>query len=539
MEVDARRDDSDPADAGMRPDETRPAGMRSIEVHGGSVRDADGGCAYALHRPHPALRCVHEIESELIELTGQLNVNTYRWLVLLDEFDDAGGWHGAGIVSLAHWLNWKCGIDLGAAREKVRVAKALPNLPRVSAAMARGALSYSKARAITRVATPETEEYLLGIAANGTAAHVERLVRAFRRVRDVEDLGRERAQQEARTVQWHVDADGSYVIHARLPAEAGALWVRALDAAVQAMPEPGVSAETYLLGRAMRGGAAGDDAPKVTWSARRADALAMMAETFLQHGFDPLAGGDRQQIVVHVDVETLAGAATRSGTHDHAGGSASAPHSATHDHAHDHAAAGRCELEDGPWLAAETARRLCCDAAIVRVVETAGEVLNVGRRTRSIPPAMRRALENRDRGCRFPGCTNARFVDGHHVRHWARGGETRLSNLVLLCRYHHRLVHEGGYDVQRLDDGAFRFVRPDGSAVPTCADVPLVDPARVVPALRDANEAAGIRIDATTAACGWAGEQMDYGMAVEGLMRLEAGAGSRRFSGNVGAGGQL
>jgi len=167
---------------------------------------------------------------------------------------------------------------------------------------------------------------------------------------------------------------------------------------------------------------------------RRVEALAVMAESFLATGPRDLAGGDRQQIVVHVDAETL--------KHSHA---------------------GRCELEPGPSIAAETARRLSCDASIVRIVESEkGEPLDVGRRTRTIPPAIRRALNSRDRGCRFPGCSFKRYVDGHHVKHWAQGGETRLANLVTLCRFHHRQVHEGQVVVQFLDDGAFRFRRPDG-----------------------------------------------------------------------------
>ena len=127
---------------------------------------------------------------------------------------------------------------------------------------------------------------------------------------------------------------------------------------------------------------------------------------------------------------------------------------------------GRCEIEHRTAIAAETARRLCCDAGIVPVVDGAnGEPLSVGRRTRSIPPAVRRALSNRDRGCRFPGCTATHRLHGHHVKHWANGGETSLDNLILLCPTHHRLVHEGGFDVQRLDDGAFRFTNPHGLAI--------------------------------------------------------------------------
>ena len=122
------------------------------------------------------------------------------------------------------------------------------------------------------------------------------------------------------------------------------------------------------------------------------------------------------------------------------------------------------ELADGTPLAAETARRLACDAAIVPLIERAGRPLSVGRKTRSIPPALRRALSSRDRGCRFPGCTNHRTVDAHHIEHWANGGATSLENLVQLCRHHHRLLHEGGYSVTKAGAG-FVFRRPDGREI--------------------------------------------------------------------------
>src|SRR6185312_11881285 len=175
--------------------------------------------------------------------------------------------------------------------------------------------------------------------------------------------------------------------------------------------------------------------------APRADALAVLAESFLKHGAETLRGGERHQIVVHVDAETL-----RTGT------------------------AGQCEIEDGPSLPAETVRRLGCDCSVVMLVEDSdGEPLSVGRKTRSIPPALRRALNARDRGCRFPGCTHTRYVDAHHVRHWAHGGETKPSNLVSLCSFHHRQVHEGRVQVEVLDHGAFRFVRPDGRSFDSAA----------------------------------------------------------------------
>ncbi len=122
-----------------------------------------------------------------------------------------------------------------------------------------------------------------------------------------------------------------------------------------------------------------------------------------------------------------------------------------------------CEIDDGPDVSAETARRLSCDASLVAIVENEkGEPLSVGRKTRSIPPALQRALNSRDKGCRSPGCTHKKYTDAHHIHHWARGGETKLSNLVTLCRFHHRKVHEGEVVVQMLDDGAIRFVQPNG-----------------------------------------------------------------------------
>jgi len=432
---------------------------------------------------------LRELAAQITELAGHLNAAHYRWLSLIAEFDRRHGWSDGSTQSCAHWLNWQCGIDLGAAREKVRVAHALEKLPRIAAAMAHGKLSYSKVRALTRVACEKTEEYFLSIALHGTASHVEKLVRCYRRAQESEELSREAQQQAARKVSYFYDEDGSLILKARLPAEIGTLVIKALDVAVTDPAVSDVSAET-----ATKQTAAGmvvtisEETP--SWGARRADALGRIAESFLQHGAGALSGGDRQQIVIHVDAETL-----REGC------------------------AGRCELEDGPSLPAETVRRLACDASIVSVLEDAeGEPLNVGRKTRSIPPALRRALNARDRGCRFPGCSNTRHVDAHHVRHWSNGGETKLSNLVQLCRFHHRQVHEGRVVVQTLDDGALRFVRPDGESFDSVAPEhthPLSDWQQLP--VEHARQ--GIRIDKNTAATGWRGETMDYGLAIEVLLQ--------------------
>ena len=173
----------------------------------------------------PAQRSLAELEAQITELAGHLNAANHRWLMLIAEFDRRAGWADGSTTSCAHWLGWKCGIDRGAAREKVRVARALERLPLISAAMARGALSYSKVRALTRVATAATEQSLLMIALHGTAHHVETLVRLYRRAHEACELGREAMQHANRGVTWFYDDDGSLVLRARLTADAGAMVV--------------------------------------------------------------------------------------------------------------------------------------------------------------------------------------------------------------------------------------------------------------------------------------------------------------------------
>lgn len=394
-----------------------------------TVRPSSGDASSSERR-----RRATRLGRQITELAGHLNAAQYRFLVLVEQHDREGCWiDDGGAVSCAHWLNWKCGIDLGAAREKVRVAHALAGLPAISAAMAAGELSYSKVRALTRVATADTECALLRMARNGTAVDVERIVRGYRRAQEALEVGREAAQFAARTVHWYHDDDGSLVLKARLPAEAGALLVKALEAAT---PDWRLRHRTTDV--AAEASPSEPHADKRSAASQcRADALVAMAEGFLAGNASALGGGARQQIVVHVDAATLL---RREG--------------------------GRCELEAGPSIAVETARRLGCDASRLTIIEDRrGEPLDVGRRSRTIPPAIHRALRARDKGCRYPGCTHSRFVDGHHIRHWADGGETRLSNLVLLCRFHHRQVHEGGVRVTRLDDGALRFTRTDDGKI--------------------------------------------------------------------------
>ena len=431
--------------------------------------------------PAPGAPALEALGEHIAQLSAEIQAATYQLLVMLREFDERDGWTG-GFRSCAHWLNWRTGVELGAAREKVRVARALASLPRIAAAMERGQVSFSKVRALTRVATPENEEELLGFARACTAAHVERLVRSWRRIDRLEEKRQEARRHESRYLHVHTDEDGMVVLRARLTPEAGALVLKALDAAEQKL---------FDTARETRD-EKGDGVPI---EQRRADALALVAESGLAAGLDPGTRGDRYQVVVHVDAEALPAGSD-------VGGSA---------------------LDDGTHVSAETSRRLGCDAALVVMRHGAdGGVLDVGRRKRTIPPALRRALEHRDRGCRFPGC-GVRVCEGHHVEHWAHGGETRLDNLVLLCRRHHRAVHEEGFRVVLAGSEA-RFHRPDGR------------PIEAAPAMAAATEPAGMTalerlldaewntvVDGEASLPVWAGERVDYGMVIEHLYRSRDG----------------
>jgi 5-methylcytosine-specific restriction endonuclease McrA len=274
------------------------------------------------------------------------------------------------------------------------------------------------------------------------------------------------------------------VLRGRLTPEVGALLLRALDAARETLYQRRRANEAALP--------APDPATEPpTRAQQQADALALLAETALHHDLDPGAPGERYQVVVHVDAAVLADA-------DHPGQSV---------------------LEDGPRVPAGTSQRLGCDASrVVMRHDADGRVVEVGARTRTIPPALRRALQHRDRSCRFPGC-HVRVAEGHHVRHWAQGGPTKLSNLALLCRRHHRAVHEEGYQVEQLPDGTLQFRRPDGRALPEVPAPPAVqsDP---VGALRAQHAAQGLRLHARTGLAGWLGERLDVGWAIDVLHPL-------------------
>ena len=438
--------------------------------------------------PAPVMEQTGELDrlgDEIAELSAHLDAATAKLLDLIREFDVRGGWNN-GFRSCAAWLSWRVGLDPGAARERVRTARALGTLPQLAEALGRGEISYAKVRAVTRVASPETEERLLAVAKAGTAAHVERIVRGWRCVdRQAEALETQR-RHTARALHVYHDDDGMVVVRGRLAPDVGALLTQALTAARENL---------YQQHRAANPAPLADPASETpTMAQQQADALALLAETALHHGIDPGTPGEHYQVVVHVDAPVLA--------------DADQP--------------GQSVLEDGTHVSAETSRRLACDASRVVMRHGAdGRVVEVDTRTRTISPALRRALLHRDQGCRFPGC-GIRFVQGHHIHHWAAGGPTTLSNLVSLCRRHHRAVHEEGFSVVRQPYGAVQFFRPDGRPLPD-VPAPVGVPADVVPTLRERHEIQGLHIDARTGCPGWLGERLDVVWAIDVLHPLAVG----------------
>jgi hypothetical protein len=366
--------------------------------------------------PKNRLLSIDELDRNIVNLSARINAATYELLVLVRQFDERAGWLKCGLANCAEWLQWRCDLSVSAAREKVRVAHALKTLPLIAAAFSTGELSYTKVRALTRVARLDNEEDLLSFALKTTASRVEERCREFR-CGTADSLDEANRAHAGRSLRVHRDAvRGVMTITAELPFETGELLEKALDRARDstALQTPELVDEC--------------------WSAQQADALLAVAAAYLSGNGERAASvSDNYLVTVHVDQTALANSDGRSG------------------------------------LPIESVKRLCCDSDAVVIIENeVGEPLSVGRKTRTVPTAIKRALRTRDKGCAYPGCHNRRFVDAHHIRHWSAGGETNLDNLMLLCSRHHRLVHEGGFRIERDYQNRWFFKRPDGRAVPSC-----------------------------------------------------------------------
>ncbi len=321
-------------------------------------------------------RSIDELDVAICRLVRQMNVESYRMLVLVREFDDRFGYAKWTFKSCAEWLAWRCGISLSAAREKVRTAQALRTLPEISVAFEDGRLSYSKVRALTRVAHGHDEDLLLAYALQATAAQVEERCRQIRNVSPESVHDARRAWSGRSLTMWRNEARGTLRITVELPIEDGEVIARAIDCAVAA-GEVTVGAEPDAI----------DESKGTAWRAQQADALVAIAKTYLEGGD---AGGngtaDHYQVVVHVDEKALRGGIGRGD------------------------------------LPIDTVKRLCCDGSLVTVLEDErGTPLDVGRKQRTVSTPLKRALFARDRGCSFPGCERKRYLDAHHLQHWADG----------------------------------------------------------------------------------------------------------------------
>jgi len=429
---------------------------------------------------------IEHLADEIAEISAHIDAATHRLLSLIRRFDEAGAWYDQGALSCAHWLSWRVGLDLGAARERVRVARALGDLPIIEDALRHGEISYSKVRALTRVATPENEASLLGMARSSTASQLERICRGYRRALRGLLGDRPEDEVERRWVRERETESGLVRIEAQLTPEEAAVVRRALELAMSRAWRSGeVSAETSAPSPEARHQDQNRDYPA---SLRRADALVAMAEGYLTSP-ETADAGPPVEIVIHVEVDAIADPNAEDGG----------------------------TLGDGTSLPRATIDRLACDSAVVRVVEDSrGNVLDVGRRRRTIPRTLRRALQVRDHGCRFPGCTN-RHVDGHHVIPWSHGGRTKLANLLSLCRRHHRFVHELGFRIESDGREGFAFFHPGGIEMrPACDAPPLADGS--IESLRERHRASGVEIDAQTGFPHWDGTPADYDHIVLGLM---------------------
>ena len=333
-------------------------------------------------------------------------------LALVGEVDRKRAWHGSGARDLAHWLQMRCGISNWKARRWIAAAHALESLPRTSEAFSTGDLGIDKVVELTRFATAETEGDLIRWGKRVSCW-------AIRRKADLvvqQSIDEAKEAEKARSLSWwYFEENRRFGLQAELPAADGAVVAKALERLAETLPTmPGEE-----------GGAFAD--------ARRADALAALCSSRLASDADP----DRATVVVHAQLDGLI-----SGE-------------------------GGCEIEGGPAIHPETARRLLCEARVQSVIEDGTrQPVGLGRLSREPSAWMMRQLRYRDVECRFPGCGSTRFTQAHHIRWWEDGGPTDLDNLLLVCTFHHKLVHEMGWSVKGAADGRATWFRPDGSPYP-------------------------------------------------------------------------
>ena len=367
---------------------------------------------------------IEDLDQAIVNLAARINAATYELLVLIRQFEDRGGFVKWGLRDCAEWLAFRCDLSPSAAYEKVRVARALRTLPEISEAFRVGKLSYSKVRALTRVASKQDESALVKFALNTTAARVEERCREMRFGISSSVGVAERARANRNLRLRRDDERGMMTVTVEIPLEVGEMFEKALD---KARNENDFEKSPLV---------------EESWSTQQADAFASMVQAYMAGEGEPDAA-DNYLVTVHVDQSALAGYGGRAG------------------------------------LPLETVKRLCCDSkAVVITEDDHGEPLSIGRKTRIVPTAIKRAVSAKYRGqCAFPGCCNKRFLHYHHIEHWSNGGETSVDNLMPLCTRHHPLFHEGRFRIEKDFQDSWIFVRPDGLVIPPSGYVPedLID----------------------------------------------------------------
>jgi hypothetical protein len=441
--------------------ETYDSALAGSPTNGHSQYDASPSAAVPLER----------LEAQICELAGQLAAATCRFLLLVGDFDERQGWASWDMPSCAAWLAWKCQLAPGTAREHVRVARALRALPLITAEFAAGRMSFAKVRALTRIATCDTEADLTELAQPMTAGQLDRFVAAHRRVSHSDDI----RGTATRRLTYRVEDDGSLALSVHLPAADGAVLLQALRAACDDLEHPHHEHDHDREAAADVPAEAPPPGEKQT-PTRLADALVDIAAGVLAGKIASAANPDIYQVIVHVGPEALTADLGQDQPASPVEPSAAGRLLAS-SRQHWHPAHPlRCHLDDGPAIGLSTAQMIACNAAVSWMLhDHKGDVLDVGRRHRRPSPALRRAVRERDRSrCQFPGC-NSRRTDIHHIQPWARGGKTRLRSLISLCGAHHRIVHSLGYLITAIDGNRFGFTRADGSPVPASPPLPEAD----------------------------------------------------------------
>jgi len=554
---------------------------------------------------------LEQLGERIAEQAAHLDAAMHRLLADLREFDQRGGWYVQGGLSCAHWLSWRVGWELVTARERVRVANKLAEFPAIDDALRRGEISYSKVRAMVRVATPANEGLLLDHARFMTAAQLEKLTRKYALVQRHAQDPHPTGDVQRRYVRRRDTEDGMVKIEAVLhPEEAELVWAMLDHAAKQRVRDPaspaGNAASDAAEGSAADGGVArgdaadsdatGNDAAESRRADRNHEATRSprsqtvagegndgiddfaesrdVSEPTSEHGASGLhqrtdaaesprtgqnhAGCDSSPQQTQAtdgsdgtadsaesrDVSEPTSGHDAGGLHQRADAARrgfnradalvslaqgylrgdrpnrspievtlTIPAASLHSDAADPLEAG--EMGES-FLSQDAARRLSCDASVVEVTEDEhGVPLSVGRKRRTISGALRRTLYKRDVTCTFPGCTHRIFLEGHHIKHWADGGETSLNNTALLCSFHHRYVHEYGYEIELGPDQRPQFRDPYSRVVTATPPRPAATDLGW-PRIRAMNDP--LAIDADTIACQWDGKPVDYGAIVGHLV---------------------